>query len=1195
MARVVVFYAVREGLGRTVTTAQLALLLAGGGMRVAVVDPGRDPSDLRRCLRRRLPPEGGDESVPLRLRSPAGHWIDFYGPAAPPPAPGAGYDYVLVDVPSRDEETLRRTAVGADQVVLCFRPSMEGIAEAAEQAALVGALAGRETRIRPLAMQVALEEPGALARAREAVRAAFRPYSGDDVLWSDMEIPFWPAYTYYDGTAPLEESPTLAAAYEALARALTDGKLTALSRVVVRYEPDGRVWAEWLAEWLNTCGLAAPLYPMAAAGDVRPTRDTAVADVRGARAEDDDDPALRWSRGGPYRRAPRTREARLRVHRWNAETEELELGARTEATLDVDLARRFGTRLPEYEVRFRFPGHPPVHNLPPPLRSFVGRERSLMELRDRFGTGTGRRVVVLDGEAGRGKSELAAEYARRFGGAYDVVWWVPAHGAEAARRSLRDLADRLGLRTGGDAARAALGHLSGGREGWLLVYDNADDPAALDGLLPGAGGGHVLVTTRSAPWPQEHERCEVAEFTEDEAVELLLRHMDPLGALPPAMRPALASAAALVGRLPFAVELAGSWLRAEHGRRRAVNDAAAEAASAAVAAFESRFREELVRLSRLRPHPELSPAGRAVVAMALAAAEEDARDDPAAGDPGGNLTRWYLEACALLSEEGVGVRLLRAPQTRAAAREGVRADAAAGVDPAHAPAGGGLAHPLVVDAVLTRLTRHALVRADFERESVRMHRFTRELVRARLPDMAARKEALAEALAAYAPDTLPGNERVYAELRPHVVPLDAHLSPHPAVHAWLVNHVRFLWLRDDRESWEAGEALARRAIEQWTAARGGGLPDVHVPGMRTQLANIYRSLGRNREAAAQSEPAVVEQRLLDGSRAPVSLTVAAGYAADLRLQGRYAASYAEDHAIWSNLSRLLGDRHPLTSGTLTNLMASAALCGDAEEALSLAERQFARLRAMYGDDHPDLWMCACRIARYQRDLGRYRAAQARLTEALEHLGQSPGPAEIRLRAQTGLAIVARHTRDTASALRRDTDTYEEYLKIYGDAHVGTLACAMSLAADLHAAGKRADAVERAEATHARLIARGYGMPYVMACQVNLAVYARAAGELDRARQLGEEAVRLLRAALSPWHPLTLAAMANHAGTLVRLGHLESAAELEREAADGFAARLPADHPSVRTVLANLADTEARRRGERPSAPREDIDVELPGH
>ena len=82
----------------------------------------------------------------------------------------------------------------------------------------------------------------------------------------------------------------------------------------------------------------------------------------------------------------------------------------------------------------------------------------------------------------------------------------------AARRGAGDAA--RGLRRAGRAAR----HREGGRgrlaavadavrqalsrrNSWLLVFDNATGPDDVTGLLPRAGGGRVLITSRNPSWP----------------------------------------------------------------------------------------------------------------------------------------------------------------------------------------------------------------------------------------------------------------------------------------------------------------------------------------------------------------------------------------------------------------------------------------------------------------------------------------------------------------------------------------------------------------------------------------------------------------------------------------------------------------------------------------------------------------------
>jgi hypothetical protein len=145
----------------------------------------------------------------------------------------------------------------------------------------------------------------------------------------------------------------------------------------------------------------------------------------------------------------------------------------------------------------RFPGTlPRVWNVPPRNPHFTGRAADLASLRAQLGGQRAVTVHAVHGMGGVGKTQTVIEYAYRHAACYDVVWWVNAERAAVVGGQFTALGQELGLPAlTGDDAVAAVGRELRGRDRWLLIFDNAEDPAQIRSLLPG-GAGDVLITTR---------------------------------------------------------------------------------------------------------------------------------------------------------------------------------------------------------------------------------------------------------------------------------------------------------------------------------------------------------------------------------------------------------------------------------------------------------------------------------------------------------------------------------------------------------------------------------------------------------------------------------------------------------------------------------------------------------------------------
>ena len=181
----------------------------------------------------------------------------------------------------------------------------------------------------------------------------------------------------------------------------------------------------------------------------------------------------------------------------------------------------------------RLPGSVPrVWNLPARNPGFTGRDGLLVAVREQLLAGDKAVVQAFQGMGGVGKTQLAIEYAYRFAGAYDLAWWVNAEQAGLIGDQFAALGAALGCVQAGagvEAVRAAvLGELRE-RGRWLLVFDNAENPADITGWLPG-GGGHVLITSRERTWAEVAAPVEVDVLARDESVALLQDRIAGLGA-----------------------------------------------------------------------------------------------------------------------------------------------------------------------------------------------------------------------------------------------------------------------------------------------------------------------------------------------------------------------------------------------------------------------------------------------------------------------------------------------------------------------------------------------------------------------------------------------------------------------------------------------------------------------------------------
>ena len=205
----------------------------------------------------------------------------------------------------------------------------------------------------------------------------------------------------------------------------------------------------------------------------------------------------------------------------------------------------------------------PSAAIPPPQAVAFQNRQVLEDLVADFGPGRRGGVAVLQGLAGVGKTQVAAEYARRVWESTDVLVWVDASSRDSILQRLSKAAVATLAADDHDVQQAAhrmLDWLNGSHQRWLVVLDDLRDPRDLDGLWPPRTPyGQIVITTclrDDALAVNGAHVGYVESFTSPEAVAFLTERL----ARRPAQWEGAAELAEAMGNHPRALAQAAAYI-----------------------------------------------------------------------------------------------------------------------------------------------------------------------------------------------------------------------------------------------------------------------------------------------------------------------------------------------------------------------------------------------------------------------------------------------------------------------------------------------------------------------------------------------------------------------------------------------------------------------------------------------------------
>ncbi|MET9412441.1 tetratricopeptide repeat protein [Streptomyces sp. NPDC002935] len=745
---------------------------------------------------------------------------------------------------------------------------------------------------------------------------------------------------------------------------------------------------------------------------------------------------------------------------------------------------------------------------------FVGRERELTELREML-TGGGSAAVVqpqyspsraraIHGLGGVGKSALALHYADRYRSAYTLVWWITAESPEAIVNGLAGITTQLcpeWAQTAGpdDRAAWAITWLQA-HAGWLLIFDNAENPTHLRPYLGTLSHGHHLITSRKATgWHKLAPKMALGLLPMDEATDLLctiaFQDSVPTGE----QRDAARLLSADLGCLPLALEQAGAY------------------------AYRTGTDLDTYRQS-----------------LGLVLDEEDDVDDPER-----TIARiWDYTLTAISARKPLAVTLL---QTMAwLAPDDIPRTLFAPLVP----------DPIALGNALGELHAYNMIAFTDDRQGVTVHRLVQTVLRNRnplhsenetrfsAPGRSEAGQAIRQALPAPPDNAQPEPTALWERLLPHVVALMEYTPlQHPVTAETVETYyqaAQYLY----RQGRDAHTITLRTHI---LALSEHALGDAHPDTLthRHNLANAYQASGNLGRAIPLYEATLAQREQVLGDTHPHTLASRNNLASAYEAAGDLGGAIPLYEATLAQREQVLGDTHADTLASRNNLAGAYRSAGDLGRAIPLLQATLAQSEQVHGDTHPHTLTSRNNLASAYRVAGDLGRAIPLLEATLAQREQVQGETHPHtLTSRNNLASVYRVAGDLGRAIPLLEATLAQREQVLGHTHPDTLTSRHNLASAYRVAGDLGRAIPLLEATLAQSEqVLGDTHPHTLTSRNNLASVYYMTGDLGRAIPLLEATLTQREQVLGESHPQTLTSRNNLAHAYEVAGDLGKAIPL----------------------------------------------------
>ncbi|KAJ7720422.1 hypothetical protein B0H16DRAFT_389270 [Mycena metata] len=343
---------------------------------------------------------------------------------------------------------------------------------------------------------------------------------------------------------------------------------------------------------------------------------------------------------------------------------------------------------------------------------------------------------------------------------------------------------------------------------------------------------------------------------------------------------------------------------------------------------------------------------------------------------------------------------------------------------------------------------------------------------------------------------------------------------------------------------------------------------------RFQYALIFEEGGKYKQAEKLLEEVLEEQKQVLGDNHPDTLRTMSNLGTSYSALGKHEKAKELKGLVLEKQTHLLGDNHPDTLRTMGNLASSYLDLGNHQEAKELYGAVLEKRKQILGEDHPNTLRTMGNLASSYSHLGEHQKAKELQGTVLEKrkqvLGENhPDTLHTMANLATSYSDVGEHRK----AKKIEIIVLEKQTWLLGANHPDTLHTMGNLASSYSKLGKHQKSKElKVIVLEKQTQVLGKNHPDTLRTMGNLANSYSAVGEHQKAKELEVIVLDKQKQVLGDNHPDTLRTMGNLANSYSALGEHQKAKELEDVVLEKRKQVLGENHPDTLLTMGNLANS-----------------------